>query len=553
MEGATRDPAVNEAAVHCEEAPAVSASPKASDRDAFPECADSSSSSPNVPDTQPDAKNLAAPFKAETSPSSAPTLCHFARTLVVDTGAFLRLKRLDAFGRKFVVPPSVLTEIRDARARAHLSGVTLLHPDAELPTVMTAGEADKRWARKFAAMTGDLGSLSDTDLDVIALTYMLQRQTGRIEKLRTKPLDAVVVKEEKRTNWQDLDWGNDDGWIGGETDEADEEEEEADEEEEEADEEEEETDEEEEETDEEEAEADEEEEEQKEKEKRECLLPREEEGAPASTDAEESPSSPSRRSEASGSASEQSPSRPRAGDIHMSQEIVEVAADEDDGEGTWITPENFQRVKRGMEGIRSSAKEEALVACMTTDYSIQNVLLHMGLEVVTIDGFAVRSVKTWALICRACHFVSREVTRLFCPKCGQHAVDRVPVTLGEDGFVVHDNRKKKSTRGNIHSLPKPRGGRHEKQLILAEDQLMMGGRDRLLRHQQRLWEAEKAAHNPFSEDFAFDAASAWHMRSRTRTGKLAAGTHAPRVVVGLGPGNPNSNRWVKRHGHSKKK
>ncbi|KEP60004.1 UNVERIFIED_CONTAM: Nin one binding (NOB1) Zn-ribbon family protein [Hammondia hammondi] len=534
MEGATRDPAVNEAAAHREEAPDVSASPKTSDRDAFPECSDSVSSSPNVPDTQPDAKNLATPCKAETPPSSAPALCHFARTLVVDTGAFLRLKRLDAFGRKFVVPPSVLAEIRDARARAHLSGVTLLHPNAELPTVMTAGEADKRWARKFAAMTGDLGSLSDTDLDVIALTYMLQRQTGRIEKLRTKPLDAVVVKEEKRTNWQDLDWGNDGGWIGGETDETDEEEEEADEEEEEE-------------------EAAEEEEEQREKEKRECELPREDEGAPASTDAEESPSSPSRRSDASGSASEQSASRPGVGDIHVSQEIVEVAADEDDGEGTWITPENFQRVKRGMEGVRSSAREEALVACMTTDYSIQNVLLHMGLEVVTIDGLAVRSVKTWALICRACHFVSREVTRLFCPKCGQHAVDRVPVTLGEDGFVVHDNRKKKSTRGNIHSLPKPRGGRHEKQLILAEDQLMMGGRDRLLRHQQRLWEAEKAAHNPFSEDFAFDAASAWHMRSRTRTGKLAAGTHAPRVVVGLGPGNPNSNRWVKRHGHSKKK
>ncbi|PFH37485.1 Nin one binding (NOB1) Zn-ribbon family protein [Besnoitia besnoiti] len=479
----------------------------------------------------------AAATGSSTMPNSAslaaPLMCRFSRTLVLDTGAFLRLKRLDQFGRRFVVPPSVLEEIRDARARAHLSGVTLLHPDAELPSVATASEADKRWARKFAQMTGDLGSLSDTDLDVIALTYMLQRQTGRVEKLRTKPLDTVVVKEEEtHKKWDEQDWGKDEGWIGEDPEEEAEEEEDVEEGAEEAEEDTQETDE--------------------ANDKREF--------GPCAPGAAELPtaaagisSSPSAGAETSPCSSD-APLEARACGIHESREIVDVAADEDDGEGTWVTPENFQRVRRGIEGICSSAtEEEALVACMTTDYSVQNVLLHMGLQVVTIDGLAIRSVKTWALICRACHFVSREVTRLFCPKCGQHAVDRVPVTLSEDGLVVHDNRKKKSTRGNVHSLPKPRGGRHEKQLILAEDQLMMGGRDRLLRHQQRLWETEKAAHNPFSEDFAFDAASAWHMRARTRTGKLAAGAHAPRVVVGLGPGNPNSNRWVKRHSRAKGK
>ncbi|PHJ25470.1 nin one binding zn-ribbon family protein [Cystoisospora suis] len=422
---------------------------------------------------------------------------------------------------------------------------------------MAATEQDKRWARKFASMTGDLGVLSGTDLDVIALTYMLQRRTGRVEKLRTKPLEPTVVRETSAPTetWDSGWWGcskssgsdrdtsegkgetgdgtvsdssaedqDDSSFAGAAEDKASmltEGEKER-------------------------------EEQDRRHEKRECTGVAERDGISA----EETTEFPSGKDKAP-PADEGSVAVPAGSIVDMgvaeTREIVDVVGDDDDREGVWITSENLSRFKREVEGVSAGRKEEALVACMTTDYSVQNVLLQMGLDVVTIDGLAVRSVKSWALICRACHFVSREVTRLFCEKCGQHAVDRVPVTLTDDGLVVHDNRKKKSTRGNIHSLPKPRGGRHEKQLILAEDQLMLGGRDRMLRHQQRLWEKENSAHNPFSDDCVFDAASSWHVRARTRTGKLVAGTHAPRVVVGLGPGNPNSNRWVKSHARSKRK
>lgn len=351
--------------------------------------------SPPLPDSSP-----AASPPSLSKPTFLPAeMSHFSRTLVLDTGAFLRLKRLDQFGRHFVVPPSVLGEIRDARARAHVAGVTLLHPECDLPTVMSATEGDKRWARKFASMTGDLGVLSGTDLDVIALTYMLQRRTGRVEKLRTKPPEPVVLREPSAPTqaWDSRWWdcskssGSDSGsGGGGETEDGTGSHSDA------------------------EGEGD-------GAESRSLLADGGKTGGDQEGrvekrefvgvgDAEVEDTTAERKALLVNRGGKAPPSDGGAtavpgeveGDAGASEtrEIVEVADGNDDGEGVWITSENLSRFKRKMEGVSAKKKEEALVACMTTDYSVQNVLLQMGLDVITIDGLAVRSVKSWALICR---------------------------------------------------------------------------------------------------------------------------------------------------------
>lgn len=51
--------------------------------------------------------------------------------------------------------------------------------------------------RDFAKKTGDLGSLSDVDLEVIAVAYQLYLDKGLGAEIRTKPLEMKewVIKD----------------------------------------------------------------------------------------------------------------------------------------------------------------------------------------------------------------------------------------------------------------------------------------------------------------------------------------------------------------------
>jgi RNA-binding protein NOB1 len=98
------------------------------------------------------------------------------------------------------------------------------------------------------------------------------------------------------------------------------------------------------------------------------------------------------------------------------------------------------------------------VATMTADFAMQNVLLQMGLRLLSRDGRVVTKLSRWALRCSACFFVTREAGRLFCPKCGNMSLDKVEVTVGPDGSEYFGVRKRHILRGTKFSLPKPKVG-----------------------------------------------------------------------------------------------
>ena len=82
----------------------------------------------------------------------------------------------------------------------------------------------------------------------------------------------------------------------------------------------------------------------------------------------------------------------------------------DDGEGEWITPSNVGIHKsRALDLLPQDAKktgklanEKLQVGCMTADFAMQNVLLHMGLDLVGVEGKRITKVKSWVLRCHAC-------------------------------------------------------------------------------------------------------------------------------------------------------
>ncbi|XP_010274767.1 PREDICTED: RNA-binding protein NOB1-like [Nelumbo nucifera] len=117
---------------------------------------------------------------------------------------------------------------------------------------------------------------------------------------------------------------------------------------------------------------------------------------------------------------------------------------------------------------------ESTVACLTSDFAMQNVILQIGLRLRTPTGMQIHELHRWILKCHACNKVTAEIGRIFCPKCGNGGTLRkVAVTVGENGVILAGHRPRITLRGTKFSLPLPQGGRDAitKNLILREDQL----------------------------------------------------------------------------------
>lgn len=224
-------------------------------------------------------------------------------------------------------------------------------------------------------------------------------------------------------------------------------------------------------------------------------------------------------------------------------------SDNDDG---WVTVENIRRLNNVVEG--EADEEEDLpgttVAIASTDYSVQNVSIQMGLKALSCDGFRIRNVKMWGKICRGCFHSTRETDKIFCPKCGNATLDRVPITLDAEGrMIVHDGRRRKrNLRGTIYNIPKYKGGhgRATKNIMLAEDEIYIGGRDRQIKYQQKLAEKQRVINDPFAND----TLDGWCARHVTGTGRTV-NSNPHQVTHGYGRKNPNANNF--RQGKFKKK
>lgn len=88
-----------------------------------------------------------------------------------------------------------------------------------------------------------------------------------------------------------------------------------------------------------------------------------------------------------------------------------------------------------------------------------------------------------------------EVERTYCEFCGSHLLGKVSVFINEDGQLsFFDNPKRRiNLRGTKYSIPKPKTGRHNKNLILREDQLMIGEMAMRVKNQKIAKEKEEAS------------------------------------------------------------
>lgn len=161
--------------------------------------------------------------------------------------------------------------------------------------------------------------------------------------------------------------------------------------------------------------------------------------------------------------------------------------DEDD-DGGWITPHNLQKHQAKDSGVSLSDSPQPTQlssATMTTDFAMQNVLLQMHLSLISPTLQRIQTLRTYILRCHACFLQTKDMSKQFCPRCGQPTLSRVSCTTDSKGeFKVHLSKSHQwNNRGNKYSVPKPvagtasgkgvRGGGKSgwgTQLVLAEDQ-----------------------------------------------------------------------------------
>lgn len=153
------------------------------------------------------------------------------------------------------------------------------------------------------------------------------------------------------------------------------------------------------------------------------------------------------------------------------EEETESEEESDSDGGDWITPKNLAEKKKEADMGELEAKP-AEVACITSDFAMQNVLKQINLNITSIDGRIIRQLRTFIFRCTTCFKTTSVMTKLFCPKCGHATLKKVAVSIDDDGNQhIHINGKKPLTaRGKRFSLPTPKGGQHFQYPILSEDQ-----------------------------------------------------------------------------------
>lgn len=172
-----------------------------------------------------------------------------------------------------------------------------------------------------------------------------------------------------------------------------------------------------------------------------------------------------------------------AGSSNEADFTSEMTAEDDDGEG-WVTcTRDIHSMKaKGSLSLTNSSSRHGVTkssnpgkdvgpptcqraACATTDFAMQNVILQMNLELLSVDGVRVRRLKTWVTRCGACYTIygsndskSKGGGRLFCDKCGSNTLHRIAASVDRNTGRLKLHMKKNyqyNTRGTKFSLPKP--------------------------------------------------------------------------------------------------
>lgn len=261
------------------------------------------------------------------------------KQLVVDTTAFLRNEQLQNVADNMMTVQGVVDEIKNDKQLARL---------VVLPYNLKIREPfpeNLKFVTEFAKKTGDYATLSLTDLTVMALTYELEKQEFGVEHLRTSPIVAKTVYSSSKPKPEGFESHGLPGfYVSKDKPEA-----------------------------------------------------KEYELETEMTEAELTERIAQLSCEPESEGSEEIlvkvDEQPEQEEFEHDEEyeVVEESSEEeeDDDEEGWITPSNIKSLKSNF-GPQTYSEVVPAVACMTSDFAMQNVLKQIGLQVAALDGRVIK-------------------------------------------------------------------------------------------------------------------------------------------------------------------
>ncbi|KAJ1809499.1 20S-pre-rRNA D-site endonuclease nob1 [Coemansia sp. RSA 2598] len=403
-------------------------------------------------------------------------------TLVVDTNPFVKGLPLEHIATKFVTVPDVLGELKSRASKERYEmlnmkhGVETMVPDADSMQIVC----------DFAKKTGDFASLSLADLRVVALAFMLEKRANGMRHLRTEPVGGQPnISDRKLLQTAQIVSNGAQTSQDGEESKAEDAQQ----------------------TSENHAQVS----ETAQVEKQMADLSVESESKPDAGNGSKPSEQQQQQHQQEQVSAEADASSEESGvlqsigndefDVGSDEDFDEgdfddsfgasdaqenEKAEDDDGwqvagpkhkkkvqqtddffNGEWITPKNVKQhlasTAMGMKQAQSNETKLAMkVACVTSDFAMQNVMLKMGIRLVTPDGISVTRLYTWVLRCHACGHLTGNMNMQFCSSCGHATLKRCSVSTGANGRLqVHlKSSYVYNLRGTIYSMPKPRGGHH---------------------------------------------------------------------------------------------
>ena len=140
--------------------------------------------------------------------------------------------------------------------------------------------------------------------------------------------------------------------------------------------------------------------------------------------------------------------------------------------GDWVSPSSLKPQTQKIQSNQQNIK----VACITNDFAMQvfifneNVLLQIGLNLLSTDGMRIKTLRTWVMRCHACYTINLKNETQFCSKCGNNTLLRTAVSVVNGEMKVHlKHDYKYNLRGSVYSIPAPKGGRRG-DMVLRGDQ-----------------------------------------------------------------------------------
>ena len=384
-------------------------------------------------------------------------------TIVLDAGPLIQnapsVSSLLAMTNNIFTVPSVLTEIRDINTRSRVENT--LRP---FLTVRAPSEQSIKFVSGFARRTGDLSVLSQTDIEILALAYELEcERNGGDGKLRASPGQRQTnecFKDQDQTKDKNISHSKDERLILSEDGHAN---------------------------------------------QVYPVSPNRNTEDPNLLDGKPQVSSPevamstqmqslavedpgdTEEVRAAGESNEPTEESSLVANQHEPKFDEEDASSDSEG---WITPSNIKKhllTDSNTSAKASSTENVSSVVTLTTDFAMQNVLLQIGLNLISPSLQRIRNIRSYILRCHACFQQVKDRSKQFCPRCGKPTLTRVSCSTNSKGeFQIHLKKNMQwNHRGDRYSIPKPvhgsasgkvgKGNGGGKQgwgqgLILAEDQ-----------------------------------------------------------------------------------